>query len=452
MALLTKEVEVGLNGKNLQHYIDLGYEIPRYTNKKGELRYKVGTKIIVKVEDLTDGSHVKLNYACDGCDSILKIRKQEYIARNHNEKYYCQKCYAKIFNSGANNPHYNFDLTDEERECERNYLEYTEFIKRVLTRDNYTCQCCKKKLSGDAEVHHLDGYHWCKERRTDDTNGITLCHNCHFNFHLIYGRGNNTKEQFEEWIGYAIGELEKYNGELPTRRKIYCVEDDCIYDNSDEAIKMLGVTKTEVVRDVCNHKEGHYTVKGKHLFWLDEYEKIPKDDLINYLKNYEPQGVGVICITTGEIYTTITKAIKDKNIKNTSQISDNCRGKGKSAGKLSDGTPLQWMYYNEYLEKIKNGEEIILGKVGTQKVICITTGEIFNSMTRASNIYGLKKVASIYNACNGNAKTAGKLQDGTKLKWMYYEDFLKLPIEEQNEILSKNKDSSSDGSFVMHTN
>ena len=44
---------------------------------------------------------------------------------------------------------------------------------------------------------------------------------------------------------------------------------------------------------------------------------------------------------------------------------------------------------------------------------------------------------------------AGKLSDGTKLKWMFYEDFLKLPIEEQNEILSRNQESSNDGSFIM---
>ncbi len=29
-------------------------------------------------------------------------------------------------------------------------------------------------------------------------NGITLCEKCHDNFHLHYGYGDNTKEQFEE--------------------------------------------------------------------------------------------------------------------------------------------------------------------------------------------------------------------------------------------------------------
>ena len=49
----------------------------------------------------------------------------------------------------------------------------------------------------------------------------------------------------------------------------------------------------------------------------------------------------------------------------------------------------------------------------------------------------------------GKQNYAGKLSDGTPLKWMYYEDFLKLPQEEQNEILSRNQESSSDGSFIM---
>ena len=48
-------------------------------------------------------------------------------------------------------------------------------------------------------------------------------------------------------------------------------------------------------------------------------------------------------------------------------------------------------------------------------------------------------------------KHCGKLSDGTPLQWTYYEDFLKLPIEEQNEILSRNKGSSNDGSFLNCT-
>lgn len=100
---------------------------------------------------------------------------------------------------GYNSPNYNPDKPQEEREKERKYPEYYEFIRKVYERDNYTCQCCGNKRGGNLVAHHLNGYNWDKEHRTDVNNGITLCENCHKKFHHIYGYGNNTKEQFEEF-------------------------------------------------------------------------------------------------------------------------------------------------------------------------------------------------------------------------------------------------------------
>lgn len=55
-----------------------------------------------------------------------------------------------------------------------------------------------------------------------------------------------------------------------------------------------------------------------------------------------------------------------------------------------------------------------------KKVICITTGKQFNSLTEASDKYGIKPIG-IYRVCNNlyNRTTAGRLPDGTKLKWKY---------------------------------
>ena len=78
------------------------------------------------------------------------------------------------------------------------------------------------------------------------------------------------------------------------------------------------------------------------------------------------------------------------------------------------------------------------------------TLSIFNQLTDAGEYYGVFQ-GSIGYCCRGKQKTAGKLPDGTPLQWTYYEDFLKLPIEEQNEILSRNKGSSNDGSFLNCT-
>ena len=73
-----------------------------------------------------------------------------------------------------------------------------EWRKQVFERDNYTCQHCGKETHNN-RAHHKDGYNWCIDRRHDVDNGVTLCKECHDEFHHIYGYGNNTEQQFNEW-------------------------------------------------------------------------------------------------------------------------------------------------------------------------------------------------------------------------------------------------------------
>lgn len=55
----------------------------------------------------------------------------------------------------------------------------------------------KEQRGGNLVAHHLNGYNWDVENRFNLDNGITLCEDCHIEFHRIYGFGNNTKKQFE---------------------------------------------------------------------------------------------------------------------------------------------------------------------------------------------------------------------------------------------------------------
>ena len=101
--------------------------------------------------------------------------------------------------SGENNPNYNPDLTDEEREQGRHIDGYKEWVYEVKERANFTCDCCGDNRGGNLVSHHLDGYHWNKEGRIDVNNGVCLCEKCHKEFHHIYGNKNNTKEQYIEF-------------------------------------------------------------------------------------------------------------------------------------------------------------------------------------------------------------------------------------------------------------
>ena len=123
-----------------------------------------------------------------------------YRLRNGNTK--SCGCYNVDSHSGANNKRYRHDLTDEERMKNR-YQLYGKHLKKwsrsVFVRDKFTCQVCGS-YSVDLHAHHLDGWNWCKEKRFDVSNGITLCKECHFDFHRKYGRGDNTSEQFDEYM------------------------------------------------------------------------------------------------------------------------------------------------------------------------------------------------------------------------------------------------------------
>ena len=108
---------------------------------------------------------------------------------------------------GEKHPNWNPNLTEKDRKANNSRSSekmYRNTRKLVLKRDDYTCQCCGKKNKKGMRVHHLNSFSTHKNERYDLNNLITLCDHCHDiqfkgSFHNIFGNGNNTKEQFEEF-------------------------------------------------------------------------------------------------------------------------------------------------------------------------------------------------------------------------------------------------------------
>lgn len=94
LMLITKVVEVALNSRNISAYESIGYEIPKYWDKKHQkMSIRRGTKIVIKTEDLSIGSHVKVDVACDYCGCIKHVSYKDYV-RNHDIELgdCCVKC------------------------------------------------------------------------------------------------------------------------------------------------------------------------------------------------------------------------------------------------------------------------------------------------------------------------------------------------------------------------
>lgn len=143
-------------------------------------------------------SGTKKGKICKGCDKnrLAELGRKNLTKWNSIPEH--NPWYGKP-RFGEENPNYNPNKTNEEREKGRIIPGYKEWVRDVYERDCYTCQLCGDNRGGNLNAHHLDGYHWCEEKRLDISNGITLCDKCHNKFHSIYGFADNTKEQYYEF-------------------------------------------------------------------------------------------------------------------------------------------------------------------------------------------------------------------------------------------------------------
>ena len=131
--------------------------------------------------------HGILDYKCS-CGNISKIRLSHFLSGQR-----CKKC-GIIKMTGENNPCYNHNLTDEDRISRRKIPENEIWRKKVYTKYDFTCQKCMVR-GGILNAHHIQNFAEFSELRFAIDNGITFCKGCHQEFHRIYGRRNNTKEQ-----------------------------------------------------------------------------------------------------------------------------------------------------------------------------------------------------------------------------------------------------------------
>lgn len=191
MGILEKEILVWVGGNNVRYYESLGYNIPKYTDNQGRLKIKKGTKILVKVEDLTKWSTVKVTKVCDICEK--KIPNQEYglilSQRKEDEKDKCYNCGKRDGGvTRKNNIPYENSL---EFFAIQNNMEYLlkEFSnKNILTSRDYShgteqfvwwnCPDCKSEYDMKISMRTNLKCHcpYCAGQRVNHTNCLWTTH------------------------------------------------------------------------------------------------------------------------------------------------------------------------------------------------------------------------------------------------------------------------------------
>lgn len=85
----------------------------------------------------------------------------------------------------------------------------------------------------------------------------------------------------------------------------------------------------------------------------------------------------------------------------------------------------------------KKNRDSHLGKVVENvcsKVICLNTLEVFYSINEAQRKYGGSSISA---CCRHIRKSSGKLEDGTRLAWMYYDEYLQCVDNNELDVIEK---------------
>lgn len=166
--------------------------------------------ILLKSDKRTSNGNILYECVCE-CGTI-RLLSSNLISMKQSKS--CGCLHKEIVSKSSKNRWLEYSKTDRAIKKKKSI----DFRKKgqklqnlrayIYKRDNYTCCLCDS--NNKINAHHLDGWNWCEEKRYDELNLITLCKNHHDSFHKEYGRGNNTKEQFSEFLISLGFDLESF--------------------------------------------------------------------------------------------------------------------------------------------------------------------------------------------------------------------------------------------------
>ena len=98
--------------------------------------------------------------------------------------------------SGPNNPNWKGGVSPEHIKI-RTSLEGKVWERAVFDKCERKCILCGKFARS---AHHIMNFSAYPELRFDTDNGTAFCRECHKQFHLVYGKRNNSQQQVDEFL------------------------------------------------------------------------------------------------------------------------------------------------------------------------------------------------------------------------------------------------------------
>jgi hypothetical protein len=110
----------------------------------------------------------------------LFCNKIAFVQKNRKKVIFCNKdCYTKwkTYQIGEKSINWKGGITPLNAR-ERKRSEYRQWRNTIFTRDDFTCQKCRKR-GIEINAHHIKPFSKYEKLRYNISNGITLCVECH---------------------------------------------------------------------------------------------------------------------------------------------------------------------------------------------------------------------------------------------------------------------------------
>lgn len=135
---------------------------------------------------------------CD-CGARVIVRGNNLLT-GHTKSCGCRQPSIASGFCGSRSPHWKPGLTQEDRDRYRlgtpTNATCQALARQVRRRDHATCLVCGKH---GTHVHHLEPWALNRNLRYNPANLVTLCKECHDQFHYLYGKDAGLDE-FEEYL------------------------------------------------------------------------------------------------------------------------------------------------------------------------------------------------------------------------------------------------------------
>lgn len=284
--------------------------------------YKKGTKIKNAIE----------KYGWDNFNHIVVLQNL-----THKEALDMETHFIKTFKTNDINFGYNTEVGGKEgylsAEARRKQGE-AGVLKPVICLENMKIYDSASDASRDLNLISASIMKACNSKR------YIL-----FNYHFMH---------YSDYVLKTEEEIEHIRKKVPKciyddKRSVIALETLEVFLNAEEANRKYPKARINCILGCCKHEKDRYKAGGLHWLFVEEYNKLSRDEIDNILRKKKGFKAckPVIKLETLEIFSSIEEASSSTGL-SSKTIRYSCMGTRRTHPKNG-----HWMFYQEYLTSSK---------------------------------------------------------------------------------------------------